>query len=717
MQLDCDFVSLRLDFKITPKLIYNISSVQTKPRFLVFIPVITSVVFTGCFVWNEIEDGWGNFTAYFNTYYNGEQAFEAAMKDVKTSLKEHDISLLTGQTTTPFTISSTAHQNFDLAIEKASKVLQFHPNSGNTEDCLFMIGISYYYEGDNIRSGRKFIEAQSRFPNSKRFCEALTYYGHIEIRNRNYNDGYSDLLKAMGQAEKEENLEIAAQAAANIWAYFLTQDDWASAAEYLDSAAVYSKNDDASIYACKAGVLFENSGKFNEASREYESAWNSARDIRLRFYSRYFLARTERHGKQFYSSLEDLSYLRNDDKYFQYFPLIDYQKGEVLYDSGSVSSAFAEFQRIDTAYATSEAATRSAFRLANIYLRKIGDYQNALKYYQKTASHVAVPTITDRARLMSAALQEYFVDFYKLNLADSLYQRALLAASRNDSTIKHSQEEIDTLYEHVAEVQHALGGFFMFKLQIPDSAITHYLTIVSKFPMSRVYPSALYTLGEYYYSSGDTAGGRDNLTKLINEHPESSFSISASSLLKIPPKVIIDSAQVAYDRAMAFENMDQHDSAMVVLKGSLRNGKSTLSPQVLYAIGWIYENKLNLPDSAYTYYKKLSMQYPTSDYSANLGFTLSTFEQAKRDSAEARKRVADSIANAHKPVVRDTLKALSTPSQQNKNSGLTDSTKVKVSPSSGTQRLDSLEQGHQSPALDSLDVRRKELDKTKEPKR
>ena len=37
-------------------------------------------------------------------------------------------------------------------IEKASKVLQFYPTSGYTENCLFMIGIGYYY--DKHESGR-----------------------------------------------------------------------------------------------------------------------------------------------------------------------------------------------------------------------------------------------------------------------------------------------------------------------------------------------------------------------------------------------------------------------------------------------------------------------------------------------------------------------------------------------------------------------------------
>lgn len=424
------------------------------------------MVFSGCFIWGPVKDGFQDFTAYFNTYYNGEHAFEDALKDVKTSLKEHDIDLISGQPSTLFTISPVARQGFDTAIEKASKVLQFYPTSGYTENCLFMIGIGYYYEGDNIRSGRKFIEEESKYPNSKRFSEAEMYYGEIEIRNRNYNDGYNDLMKSIATAEEERNWEIAAQTADDLSDYFLSQSDTTTAAVYLDSAAVFSKGDDASLYACESGSLFENIGNFEEAKLEYKAAWDYARDIRLRFYSRYFLARTERHEKQFYAALGDLRYLRKDDKFYQYFPLIDYQNAEALYDSGETSAAFLEFQRIDTAYATSEAATRSAFRVANIYLYKVGDYQNALKYYQKSSSHVPVPAITQRAQQQSASLQEYFISAYRLQLADSLYRRTLSAASRNDSTIKHSQEEIDTLYEHVAEAQQGLAGFYLFKLQI-----------------------------------------------------------------------------------------------------------------------------------------------------------------------------------------------------------------------------------------------------------
>lgn len=700
-------------------LFYFISSVSKKDKFLVLTSVITSLTLSGCFLWSSVKDEYQDFTAYFNTYYNGEQAYESGLKDVETTLKEYDINLISGAFAPQYAISQTARQDFDLAIEKASKVLQLYPNSGYTENCLFMIGISYYYEGDYLRSGRKFIEEQSKYPNSKRFCEALMYYGDIEVKNRNFGDGFGDLMKAMAQAEKEKNREVTSQVSEYLSAYFISQDDTMSAALYLDSAATSAKDDKASIYACEAGNLFEDLGKYSDAKREYNAAWDYARDIRLRFYSRYFTARVERHDKQFMAALNDLRYLRNDDKYFQYFPLIDYQRAEALYDSGSVSSAFEEFQRIDTAYATSEAATRSAFRVANIYLYKVGDYQSALKYYQKSAAHVTVPVLSDKARQMSTNMQEYFTDLFKLRLADSLYQRMADAAARNDSTIKHSQADIDSLYEHVAQAQEGLAGFFMYKMQIPDSAISHYSAIVSQFQKSKVYPSALYTLGEYYFSSGDTTNAKKFLTELIDQHSESSFALSARSLLGIAPKVSIDTSQVDYDQAMNFENENRHDSALVVLKKLLGEKKSSRTPQVLYTIGWIYENKLNTPDSAFAYYKELTTKYPMTDYSSNLNPTILGYEHAQRDSAEARKRIADSIANTLKPVSRDTVKESSTISPQNPKISLSDSTKEKdnltVHPQ--IQKSDSLEEVRQKALTDSLSIRRKELDKPKGPER
>lgn len=666
---------------------------RIKPYFRFLIAILISAVFAGCFVWSSIKDGYENFSAYFNTYYIGKHAFEAALKDVKNAVKEREIAILSGQPATPFAISATTRQNFDLAIEKTSKVLQLYPTSQFTEDCLFIIGISYYYEDDNLRGGRKFVEAESKFPDSKRFAEAQMYYGSVEMRSRNYDGGYADLLKAIALAEKQKNWEIAAQAADNLSDYFLGQSDTATAAAYLDSAATISKDDDAAIYACDEGNLLEATGNYHAARRAYEKAWDQARDIRLRFYSRYYLARAQRFQGKFYLALGNLGYLRNDDKFFQFFPIVDYQKAEVLYDSGAVSSAVAEFQRIDTAYATSEAATRSSYRLANVYLYKVGDYQTALKFFQKCAAHPQAGTVNTKAQQIATTLQDYFIVEYKVLLADSSYEKAILPSLKKDSASVLPLANVDTLYEQDADAHQALAGFFMFKLQIPDSAINHYKVILRDFPKSRDYPSALYTLGEYYYSSGDTVKGRKYLDQLLKERPESSYAVSASSLLGTTLQAIVDSSQEEYSNAISFGAKNDYGSAVAALKILLKQSKSAIVPQALYSIGWIYENKMAQADSAFVYYKRLSTQYPSSNFSSNVTLALVGYQQAQVDSAVARKRIADSIASAEKSVVSDSAKR-----SQSAITGLP------MKP----QRSDSLTTARQS-VLDSLVGRREQV--------
>ncbi len=603
-------------------------------------------------MWSYVKSGFVDFSAYFNTYYNAETAFENALTDIKTSKKEYEINRISGSTQQPYQISPTARQNFDLAVAKASKVLQLYPTSEFTEDCLFMIGISYYYEGDNLRGQRKFVEAESTFPHSKRLAEAQMYYGSMLIKGMNYDQGYAKVKDAIVMARKERDPTIIAKCSDILSDYFLGRGDTVHAAAYLDSAAAVSNSDEAAIYACRAGNLFMDKEDYDAARREYNIAWNDAHDIRLKFYSKYYLARAERLKHNYKAALADIGELRDNDKYFQFFPLLEYQRAVVLYDSGEVSTAVATFQRIDTAYATDEAATRSAFRLGRIYLYQAGDYQTALKYFQKSSAHPTVPGISTKSRQMATTLQDYFIRGYRVILSDSLYDAAVEARKKNDSLAAHSQAQLDTLYEHAAEARRELAGYYMFKLKVPDSAIVSYKIIVNNFPRSREYPSALYTLGEYYYSNGDTTDGRKYLQELISRHPESEFAASATQLLGLaPPPVKVDSSQAEYDAAIALVNRNRPDSALSTLRRLAMDRTKSVAPQALYALGWIYEYKLGEPDSAFSYYEKLRTEFPSSSFTSHVTLALTGYEQAERDSAQAeerRKMVAtqDSLAKA-----------------------------------------------------------------------
>ncbi len=598
----------------------------------------------GCFAWNYVKVGYDNFSAYFNTFYNASVAFSAGMKDVVASKRAYDINLIAGDHPAPFVISQNAKQDFEQTIVEASKVLQYHPHSEFTEDCLFMIGISYYYQGDNLSGERKFLEVEATFPNTKRLAEAEMYYGAMELDGQKMETGRDRVLHAIRLARQEKKRNIVAMSSAILSDFYLKQGDTLSAAAYLDTASVFSQDDEAAIYACRAGRLLVDAQEYAEASREFSYANLVAHDVEIRFYCRYYLARAQRLMGHYSSALDGLESLLRDDNFFDYFPLVKYEQATVLYDSGEVSRAVTSYENIDTAYSTSVAATRSAFRLARIYLYQVGDFQTALKYYQRVSSHPNVYAVSDSGQMMARVLQDYMIDSYRVLMNDSLYYSALDAERKNDTSAAYTKERIDTLYEHAAQSRDQLAGVYMFKLLIPDSAIGCYKTVIRDFPNSGVYQSALYSLGEYYYSSGDTANGRKYLGELINNYKDSPYAISACSVLGLPPPVIVDSARISYDQAVELSQKGKYSAAVDKLHRLLNNPKSRLAPKALYTLGWIYENKLQAPDSAFIYYRLLSTEFPNSAYGENVKLAVTGYETAQKDSALARKARADSIA-------------------------------------------------------------------------
>lgn len=46
----------------------------------------------------------------------------------------------------------TDSRNFDKAIEKSTAIIVKYPNTRWVDDALFMMGASYYYKGDYLRS-------------------------------------------------------------------------------------------------------------------------------------------------------------------------------------------------------------------------------------------------------------------------------------------------------------------------------------------------------------------------------------------------------------------------------------------------------------------------------------------------------------------------------------------------------------------------------------
>ena len=126
-------------------------SILKKIRFSFFL--LLMVVVTGCSVWDS-------FTTYFNLYYNTTESFEKAEEQIYTQQR----SLFS---TKPLTIPGAANTELEKVIEKCSKILQFHSETGYVEDALLMLGKSFYYKNNYQKAQRKFEEliARKKKPN------------------------------------------------------------------------------------------------------------------------------------------------------------------------------------------------------------------------------------------------------------------------------------------------------------------------------------------------------------------------------------------------------------------------------------------------------------------------------------------------------------------------------------------------------------------------
>jgi hypothetical protein len=90
-----------------------------------FIFLLPAFLIFGCSIW-------GDFTTYFNLYYNTKDIFNQA-EDAINSQKQDLFS------TDELTVPGSAVQLLNKVIEKASQILQFHKESAYVDDALLML--------------------------------------------------------------------------------------------------------------------------------------------------------------------------------------------------------------------------------------------------------------------------------------------------------------------------------------------------------------------------------------------------------------------------------------------------------------------------------------------------------------------------------------------------------------------------------------------------
>ena len=608
------------------------------------------LLFQGCQMYNAgadfVHQRYVNTVAYFNTYYNAKKAFDDGEKQILDQ-QESSAGKQSPQGASPV-LPGDSKAKFNLAIEKASKLLSFYPTSKWVDDALFMIGKSYFYLGDDLHAERKFLELFAKYPDSDLLLEAELWYGRSLIRQKRYDEGIQSLDQLYTKAAGLHEKSIAGAASAELGKYYYVNNNYDRAIEYYQRSLDISSDDKMNAETeLQMGYCYRQKGDLQQAEKAFGTVGDYSPNYATSFTAEFERIRVLVRLQQYTEAMERLTDLAGDAKNAEYFSKIHYEIGRLYEAQNKLDEAIKKYSYVDTAFAKTEDAAQAYFRLGKIYELNKENYQSAAGYYSRSRSESATATTNAEAARKADAFVKYFslrsdlhrydsiivmikgrpakrdsvrlaTDSLRTGSADSLARVDSARTQLEKRLLAQEIESVDSLRHLITKARFELAGIFYLEIDRQDSALYWFQRVIDEGGKSEFAERSLFTLAEIARTSGATDKRIvDSLYRsVIAQYPESPYAQESRRILGIPLlERAPDPAEALYRHAEEYMDGEHSDSALPYLYKIVREGGSSpFSPKALYAIGWLYENRLEEEDSASAVYRRLVAVYPKSEF-------------------------------------------------------------------------------------------------------
>jgi tetratricopeptide (TPR) repeat protein len=636
---------------------------------------------------------WENFTTYFNRYYNTKQSFEEAeeaMVDSRKELFEFKEPAL----------PSKAKSALDNVIELSSKILQFNKESAYFDEALFMIGKSYYYQGNYTKALRKFRELQS-IPETELKLYNDLWITKSEMQMRRFDEALQILEDVKERALAEENEEVVKGAYLAEIRYYNYRENYSDAIRAGIKLLEVSEDDELNAeLAFGIGQLYIKIGEFKNAAEYFTLVNEFSPTFDTEFEAQLELAKVQRELGMQEESLELLDELRGEDKYNNHYDKIDLELAHIEFNSGNFLEALEMYHVVDTTYPQTESSGFASFKRAEIVEKVFADLDSADVLYKRVASTKAPEEMKEIARekMLIISNQRRFIANiekfslgYKYAIDSTLFvQDSTLFAdyiARKDSSDQLLKEMIelegddfdpanfdsskyvlnedppflaqpaksnlpaDTLANRIVINKYELGNLYLGELELPDSAYKYYIDIVENNPDSRYYPNTLYALGTYYLTQNDSLKADSLFNYVYDNFKENKIvNAAAEKLGKDLIQLEVDPAQKLFASSEQLYDSSKYDLAIEsYFTLASEFPESPYAAKSLYSIGFILENDLQMKDSAAVVYDTLSARYKMTTYARDIASKLNFYKSEK-------KKMADSLA-AFQKYLSDSLTA------------------------------------------------------------
>jgi tetratricopeptide (TPR) repeat protein len=629
------------------------------------------------FIGNRIE----NFSTYFNTYFNASENFNDAYDDyvtrVLTNYNERQDSIFAKPR-----LSQESIDKFNIAIEKASKVIQYHKSSEFMDKSVLLVGKSYYFLGDYLKAERKFSEFISRLKSSRFLEEALLYLAKTQLRLDNEKpaiERFYSLIKT------SNDKEIVSESYQSIAEYYLNKKDYDNGIINFKKAIEYSRDSEfkSQMQFLVASVTARSDPK--AAAVEFDKVLDYDATFELEYVSRYNAAKNLISSRNFSSAnplIENLIVKYKDSP--NYLGEISFLKGNYYEEKKEQLKALKQYYDVMKNYPSTVPAAEASFRVGKFFEEKAGNYLNALRYYRYSTEQNTNGANYKNAQAKMNIFKRYYelrseiigsqintdydLEFYNNTKKESdkekegpeFEKEGDLGKSGGagtylpvDSLISKDTSnitEIDSASikeKKVADATFELAELFLYNLNRNDSC-EYYLQ--RALDLSGDYDfkaKVLFALASLYQNTERSGKSEEILRQIVEEFPLSSVANSSRRLLNISltSENSNDSGDSIYSSAENHFISRNYDASLAEFKQLIDTYPGTRHlEKALYAAGWIYENVLLKSDSAYYYYSSLIKTVPNSEAAAIVMEKVEEYETFNKSTVDTTGDKTDSLS-------------------------------------------------------------------------
>ncbi|MDZ7335572.1 MAG: tetratricopeptide repeat protein [candidate division KSB1 bacterium] len=344
--------------------------------------------------------------AYYNTFFNAKRYYNDAEKQRLKRLEDMTKRRGSSQqrSANPNKPSSLELQNYDKSIEKASKVLEFYPNSKYVDDALFLLGQCFYRKEEYNKAQRKFLELIQNFPNSEFFAASKLWYGKTNIELQEYDaaeKNFHDILNSKATDEIRDEAQFL------LGGLFKHKKDYVTAISEYQTAARRTRDKTLRAKAYyemgECHFLLKN---FASAVESYKQARKYSPDSKFEFNAMFRAGLALKEMKSFDDAIKIFNNLLGDVVNEENWPVCRLEIGHCYRLKGEFDHAIEWYLDIISRHPKTEEAATAYYFLGKIYQDRDGNYEQAKEFFDKAILENASAEIIPEARTISKNIQQ-----------------------------------------------------------------------------------------------------------------------------------------------------------------------------------------------------------------------------------------------------------------------------------------------------------------------